>query len=396
MKRRKLLKPTIVALVFIFSLAVSMGTLDSVSNTDAVNGSTEVVSVESVDGEAQESGKITQVSILSETLSLSETPSPSETPTTKAQSSTATEKKQLQQQFDLSNIPEYTGNPYVEVNQNVPYFTENELSKTSYEYYSELDSLGRCGACVASVGKDIMPTEERGEIGAIKPTGWHTVKYMGLIDGNYLYNRCHLIGYQLTGENANTRNLITGTRYMNVEGMTPFENMVADYVNETGNHVLYRVTPIFDGNNLLATGVLMEGKSVEDNGTGILFNVYCYNVQPGIVINYANGESSLDKSAEVNVHGTENSGITEATETTQSSFVAVATPQQEQQTTSATGAYAVNSKNGKIHKVGACPATGTGKSAMSSPVYFDSYEEAESYSITIAPNQSKRKCGNCY
>ena len=183
---------------------------------------------------------------------------------------------------------------------------------------------------------------------------------------------------------------------MNVEGMTPFENMVADYVNETGNHVLYRVTPIFDGNNLLATGVLMEGKSVEDNGTGILFNVYCYNVQPGIVINYANGESSLDKSAEVNVHGTENSGITEATETTQSSFVAVATPQQEQQTTSATGAYAVNSKNGKIHKVGACPATGTGKSAMSSPVYFDSYEEAESYSITIAPNQSKRKCGNCY
>ena len=400
-KRRKLLKPTIIALFFVFSFVISMGTIEGVSNTDTINEVTEVVSVGAFDGKIPDS---------SETPTSTKTAKSSVTSTKKAittvQSDTATsetikipdETPEIvttisSDEFDLSNIPAYSGNPYVEVNQNVPYFTENELSTTSYEYYSELDSFGRCGVCIASVGKDIMPTEERGEIGAIKPTGWHTVKYIGVIDGNYLYNRCHLIGYQLTGENANTRNLITGTRYMNVVGMAPFENMVADYVNETGNHVMYRVTPIFDGKNLLASGVLMEGKSVEDHGAGILFNVFCYNVQPGIVINYANGESSLDESAGVSTQGTENSEITEAT---QSSVVATATPQQEQQTSSATGTYAVNSKNGKIHIVGACPATGTGDGAMSAPVYFNSYEEAESYSITIAPNQSKRKCGNCY
>ena len=172
------------------------------------------------------------------------------------------------------------------------------MSLNSYEKYSDLDKLGRCGVAVANIGKDIMPTEERGSIGSVKPTGWHTVKYDG-IDGNYLYNRAHLIGYQLTGENANTKNLITGTRYMNVSGMLPFENMVADYIKETNNHVLYRVTPIFENNNLLASGVLIEAKSVEDNGKGILFNVYCYNVQPNIEINYANGESSKVKENEV-------------------------------------------------------------------------------------------------
>lgn len=191
----------------------------------------------------------------------------------------------------ISNIPEYSNSPYVQINNNIPFFTDEDLSINSYEKYGELDSLGRCTGAVANIGKDLMPTEARGNIGDVKPTGWHTVKYDG-IDGKYLYNRSHLIGYQLTAENANKNNLITGTRYMNVSGMLPFENMVADYIKETDNHVLYRVTPIFEGNNLLASGVLMEAKSVEDNGDGILFNVYCYNVQPNIKINYANGDSS--------------------------------------------------------------------------------------------------------
>jgi len=191
----------------------------------------------------------------------------------------------------LSDIPEYIGKPYVYINNNIPFFTESDLTTTSYEKYSKLDKLGRCGVATASIGKDIIPTEERGSIGSVKPTGWHTVRYQG-IDGNYLYNRCHLIGYQLSGENANEKNLITGTRYLNVEGMLPFENMVAQYVEKTSNHVLYRVTPIFEGENLLASGVLIEAKSVEDNGKGIQFNVYCYNVQPGIEIDYKTGESS--------------------------------------------------------------------------------------------------------
>lgn len=187
-------------------------------------------------------------------------------------------------------IPEYTGNPYVVINNNIPAFESKELTTESYEFYSELDSLGRCGYVVASVGTDLMPVEERGSIGQIKPSGWHTVKYDN-VNGKYLYNRCHLIGYQLTGENANEKNLITGTRYMNIEGMLPFENMVADYVKETGNHCMYRVTPVFSGDNLVADGVYMEGYSVEDEGDGICFFVYVYNVQPGIVIDYATGES---------------------------------------------------------------------------------------------------------
>lgn len=194
--------------------------------------------------------------------------------------------------IDLSNIPEYNGEPYIAVNGNVPFFEDTEVTATSFEEYSDLDNLGRCGVAMASVGQDIMPTEERGSIGQIKPAGWHTVKY-DCVDGKYLYNRCHLLGYQLTGENANERNLITGTRYLNVDGMLPFENMVADYVMETGNHVMYRVTPIYTGNNLVADGVLMEGYSVEDQGEGITFCVYVYNVQPGVRIDYATGDSSL-------------------------------------------------------------------------------------------------------
>lgn len=194
---------------------------------------------------------------------------------------------------DINHIPEFDGEtPFVALNENIPDFSDGDLVTESYEYYGELDELGRCTAVIACVGRDIMPTEERGNIGQVKPTGWHTVKYEN-VDGKYLYNRCHLIGFQLTGENANQRNLITGTRYLNVEGMLPFENMIADYVKETENHVLYRVTPIFEGDNLLASGVQLEAKSVEDNGDGIMFNVYVYNVQPGIVLNYATGESAL-------------------------------------------------------------------------------------------------------
>ena len=193
----------------------------------------------------------------------------------------------------LDAIPAYNGKAYVAVNNNEPFFTDSDMTTTAFENYSDLDSLGRCGVAYANICRDIMPTEERGKIGMIKPSGWHTVKY-DVIKDRYLYNRCHLIGYQLAGENANPKNLITGTRYLNVEGMLPFENLVADYVNNTGNHVLYRVTPMFSGSNLVANGVLIEAKSVEDNGGGILFNVYCYNVQPGVGINYENGDSWLD------------------------------------------------------------------------------------------------------
>lgn len=197
--------------------------------------------------------------------------------------------------FSLREIPAYSGTPYTEVNGNQPYFTEEELTTQSFETYSELDSLGRCGMAYANVGQDLMPTEPRGEIGAVKPSGWHLVKYDN-VDGKYLYNRCHLIAYMLAAENANPQNLITGTRYLNVQGMLPFETKVYDYVKNTGNHVLYRVTPIFDGDNLLADGVLMEAYSVEDAGEGICFCVFAYNVQPGIGIDYATGDNWAENS----------------------------------------------------------------------------------------------------
>lgn len=194
--------------------------------------------------------------------------------------------------FNAADVPAYSGKPYTAVNNNEPYFTSDDLTTEAFENYSELDSLGRCGVAYANVCLETMPTEKRGSISEVKPTGWHSVKYDN-VDGKSLYNRCHLIGYQLTAENANQQNLITGTRYLNVDGMLPFENMVADYVKETDNHVLYRVTPIFTGDNLVADGVLMEGYSVEDEGDGICFCVYAYNVQPGITIDYATGDSWL-------------------------------------------------------------------------------------------------------
>ena len=196
--------------------------------------------------------------------------------------------------YSLAELPEYSGEPYVVINDNVPFFTEEDNTTISFEEYSPLDELGRCQVAYANIGKDLMPTEERGEIGSVKPSGWQVAKY-DCVNGKYLYNRCHLIGWQLSAENANRQNLITGTRYFNVEGMLPFENMVADYIKETKNHVLYRVTPVYEGDNLVAAGVFMEARSVEDNGEGICFHVFCYNVQPGIVIDYATGESHLEE-----------------------------------------------------------------------------------------------------
>ena len=198
-----------------------------------------------------------------------------------------------QTSVSLDSIPEYSGDPYVVVNNNVPFFPKEDLKAEAFESYGDLDSLGRCTVAYSMVGTETMPTEERGSIGQVKPTGWHAVKYDN-VDGKYLYNRCHLIGYQLTAENANVKNLITGTRYLNVQGMLPFENLTADYIKETGNHVLYRVTPVFEGDNLVASGVLMEGESAEDDGEAIQFCVYVYNVQPGIIIDYATGDSRLD------------------------------------------------------------------------------------------------------
>ena len=237
--------------------------------------------------------------------------------------------------LSLEYVPAYSGEPYVEINGNEPDFSSSDLTEEAFETYSALDSLGRCGTAYANVGVELMPTEDRGDIGQVKPSGWHTVKY-DCVDGKYLYNRCHLIGYQLTGENANEENLITGTRYLNVEGMLPFENMVADYVQETEDHVLYRVTPIYEGSDLVARGVQMEAMSVEDQGAGICFNVYVYNVQPGVTIDYATGESWLEDEAP------ETSGSTSEPESTQE-------PQDTQTETGEEERYVLNTSSHKFH-----------------------------------------------
>ena len=203
---------------------------------------------------------------------------------------------QMETVVALADVPDYSGVPFVAVDGNQPDFSADSLSDQAFELYSPLDILGRCGTAYANVGLELMPTEERGNISQVRPSGWQTAKY-DIVDGGYLYNRCHLIGYQLTGENANEQNLITGTRYMNVDGMLPFENMVADFVRETGYHVRYRVTPVYKGTELVARGVQMEALSVEDGGAGICFNVFVYNVQPGITIDYATGESWLTADA---------------------------------------------------------------------------------------------------
>lgn len=293
-----------------FIIACLIAPTSNTSTTEVANiEPTEVISIESTETETIEIISTERTEDTEEAITETETEiaTEAETETSKAEDKTTASETATKDQktttskntastamsVSLSDITAYSGSPYVAINNNVPFFNDSELTTTAFENYSNLDQLGRCGVAYANVCKDIMPTEERGKIGSVKPSGWHTVKY-DIVSGKYLYNRCHLIGYQLSAENVNTKNLITGTRYLNTEGMLPFENMVADYVKETGNHVLYRVTPMFDGNNLLASGVLMEAKSVEDNGAGILFNVFCYNVQPGITIDYATGDSALD------------------------------------------------------------------------------------------------------
>lgn len=279
---KKAWKPIIITFVFLTAVIVGASTMETSKQPTLKEPtvSDSSISTEQEDTSSTESDVTTE----STTSTPETTQAPSET--TKPNEPVATEPVS----FDLSSIPAFSNKAYVAVNNNTPFFTSTDFTTKSFESYSNLDSIGRCGVAYACVGKDLMPTEERGSIGSVKPTGWQTIKYDN-VDGKYLYNRCHLIGYQLSGENANTKNLITGTRYLNVTGMLPFENMVADYVKETNYHVLYRVTPIFSGNNLVASGVLMEAESVEDKGEGILFCVYCYNNQPGITIDYSNGNS---------------------------------------------------------------------------------------------------------
>lgn len=277
------LRPLIIGILFVvFCCIIPTAQPGQSDIVDEISTETEVQVAEISETETQETE--TQETLITE--------SESELTTEIETAAIAQTQPSTEITLSIDSIPAYSGKPYITINDNVPKFLDSDLSISSYEYYSDLDELGRCGVAYACVGTDLMSTEERENIGSVKPTGWHTIKY-NVVDGNYLYNRCHLIGYQLSGENANIKNLITGTRYLNVDGMLPFENMVADYVKETNNHVMYRVSPIFEGNNLLVSGVQIEAKSVEDNGEGILFNVYCYNVQPNIEINYATGDSSL-------------------------------------------------------------------------------------------------------
>jgi DNA-entry nuclease len=263
------------------------------------------------------------------------------------QTNTESSDNNIEISISIDDIPAYSGSAYVVINGDQPDFSDGDKQITdAFEFYSELDSLGRCGQAYANICPELQPTEERGEIGQIKPSGWHTVKYNDLVDGNYLYNRCHLIGYQLAGENANEKNLITGTRYLNVEGMLPFEDEVDDYVDTTGNHVLYRVTPIFEGNNLVASGVQMEAWSVEDEGSGVCFNVYCYNVQPGIEINYATGDSWESE----NVSETNTSEATDTTEEDNSSVLQTDNSENDvADNDTETRDYILNKNTKKIH-----------------------------------------------
>lgn len=308
---KKYIGTAVLAVLFSFSLS---GCLDLTSTSETASPVTIVTSEEEISTETaspEDASPATESNATASNATTSSVTANSDTNTLDSNNSLTTEsdtnstsnpsqsensrQSLLEEiQADVLALPAYSKSASIKLNNNTPYFTEDEIAvaaSSSYEAYSPLDSLDRCGITQASLSLDTMPTEERGEIGSVKPSGWHTVKYDG-IDGNYLYNRCHLIGYQLSGENSNTRNLITGTRYMNVEGMLPYENKTADYIKSTGNHVLYRVIPIFEGDNLLASGVTMEAYSIEDAGKGLSFCVYCYNVQPGITINYVNGDST--------------------------------------------------------------------------------------------------------
>ena len=275
---------------------------------------------------------------------------------------------------DLSQIPNYTGNPYTIVNDNEPEFDESDFTTEAFETYSDLDNLGRCGVAYENIYKELMPTEKRGKIGMIKPSGWHTVKYPEIIKDRYLYNRCHMIGFQLAGENANEKNLITGTRYLNVDGMLPFEDEIADYVNNTGNHVLYRVTPVFNGDNLVASGVQMEAESVEDSGEGVKFNVYCYNVQPGIGIDYATGDSWVDQKPVANGESEDNDSI-----------IVDSNDEAESNMTAEETEYVINTNTGKFHRSN-CDSV-TKMNAKNKKEFTGSREELIS--------EGYEPCGNC-
>lgn len=260
----------------------------------------------------------------------------------------STEESAVITAFDMKYVPEYHGVPYCDINNGVPFFKDEDMTVESFEYYSPLDELGRCGECIACIGRDMMPTEKREGIGMVKPSGWQLVRYDGIVNGNYLFNRCHLIGFQLTGENANECNLITGTRYMNEDGMLPFENMTASYIRRTDNHVMYRITPIFEGDNLLVTGVLMEARSVEDNGEGLQFNVFCYNVQPHIFIDYSTGENHL-----LDGYTTASAVETKQTETTRTTAETTVTKVRNAESCD----YVININSGKFH-LPDCPSVG--------------------------------------
>ncbi len=288
---------------------------------------------------------------------------------------------------NTSSVPAYSGKPYVVLNSNVPSFSSKELTTEGYENYSSLDSLGRCGVVVASLGKETMPRdgEERGSISSIKPSGWVQAKY-DCVSGKYLYNRCHLIGWQLSAENANKRNLITGTKYFNINGMLPFENMVADYINETGNHVAYRVTPVYNGKNLVASGVQIEAYSVEDDGEGISFNVYCYNVQPGVKINYATGASSLSGTTETTKKTTTTKKNTTTTKKSTTTTKKPTSTTTKKASTPAKSTYILNINSKKIHH----PTCGSVKKMK------EENKKAYNGDIDSLFDQGYTTCGNCF
>jgi len=289
----------------------------------------------------------------------------------------------------LNSIPEYSGTAYVELNNNIPYIqiSEPEDGKEygEFELYSALDDLGRCTSTFVCIKADHMPTEERGPIGSVKPTGWHTIKYNDLIDGNYLYNRCHLIGYQLTGQNANPCNLITGTRYLNVIGMLPFENQIADFMKANPDtHVLYRVEPLFKDDELVARGILMQAKSLEDNGEGLSFCVFCYNVQPGIEIDYATGDSKENPDIVANDYDYNSSEVIDEDNVSELEADTSVTEVAED----VENIYIVNATNGTVHKYD-CPNL----PATQNRHEFASYDEAIAESINI--HGEEKLCGNC-
>lgn len=330
--KKRTLKSRLCSLATVVALCGLLVACDSAAEDSGLDSTSSVATTVTTTTIAETE---TDATTTTETTSAATTTSKPTTTTTTTTTVVTTIPEPEPVDFSLKDIPEFDGTPYVTVNDNIPYFSENDKSITySFETYSNLDSLARCGVAYACVGQDLMPTEERGAIGSVKPSGWHSIKYDN-VDGKYLYNRCHLIGYQLSGENTNGKNLITGTRYLNMDGMLPFENMVADYVKETNNHVLYRLTPIFDGNNLLATGVLMEGYSVEDNGNGICYNVFCYNAQPDITIDYATGDSESEYA------------VTETTTTAKKTEPTQENNQAEQQPVGST--YILNTNTKKFH-----------------------------------------------